>query len=1010
MPQLPHNLRSPAALGINESSRPELLAFGTSNLRQVNIRQFRNGEAATRYGFTGLPNTRLDASSPSVGYKMFAERDSIVRIVDGQAEVFSYKAQRWAPLGRVPEASARLIDLPTMGTLSYLEDIDATNGYVAISWLSLTGASASAYLAIVDQVTGAVMRAPELVGTSTDVSPSLLAVQGNYFVTVRYNSTGTKIQAWYLDTTSAATITTGWVAFGASLATDAGGVRLAVHSLPDVSTPRVALLYGNTSGGTDRLTLKTFNVGGVVQTKTILTDSVTPVTFSLGGFSTDTLWLVWDQTTGIWVRGVSPFTITSDLATRLSLFSVTTSSVGVSVAASTALGKARVWADDSAANKFAIAHGVKTSAGAAASDGAGCSIPGVKMSRKPFFYNGRYYSAFVNLAAGSAQNNFFVADWTDDSVGTVRPIANPAPGLASVGLYGFGKFVSGTVASIYVAGLGIRRSAIADGDALVELDFLNSERWHTAAHGNAAFIAAALPAYSDGARIAEVGFLYRPSQPATGTSLTGITAITGWRYVAVFEETDASGNWCVSGLSDPSASTGAVANKTVTVTSIPMAITSRLGTAGAARGVRVAWYRTLDGGQAPYYRLGTTANDPTAATATYTDTTTDATLATASVLYSQPGVLGTSQDRRPPPFFSCIVSYNGMLVGASGSDVWYSGQNVAGEATWFNPIFQIPVPGTGNITALAVMDGVLYVFKRKEVYVLAGDAPSDNGSSGGLGLPRRMACDVGCIDSRTTCTTALGVFFQSERGIEVLTRAQTVQWIGQHVQQTLATYPVVTSITVVPNMSGAAVYVECAATEFQGVVSGNGRTLVFDLSTSAWVSTDIRASAVSATEAPSQSACIVYTGTSYRYAWMAWNGHVHYEDTTTCLDANGSFVVPLIETGWYNAYQNEQRVRSASVLFQPYTAAGLKVESAYDFGAYDSLDDSVWTELEVLGERQLELAATPRGETAKFRITATAPASLGTGQGFGFIGLVLDIAAKQGPTKGTLRLDPEKRR
>ncbi len=60
-------------------------------------------------------------------------------------------------------------------------------------------------------------------------------MQGNYFIAVRRDSTDLK--AWYLDTTSAATINTGWVAFGAVLAADAAG-NYVVQSLPSASTSR----------------------------------------------------------------------------------------------------------------------------------------------------------------------------------------------------------------------------------------------------------------------------------------------------------------------------------------------------------------------------------------------------------------------------------------------------------------------------------------------------------------------------------------------------------------------------------------------------------------------------------------------------------------------------------------------------------------------------------------------------------------------------------------------------
>ena len=108
--------------------------------------------------------------------------------------------------------------------------------------------------------------------------------------------------------------------------------------------------------------------------------------------------------------------------------------------------------------------------------------------------------------------------------------------------------------------------------------------------------------------------------------------------------------------------------------------------------------------------------------------------------------------------------------------------------------------------------------------------------------------------------------------------------------------------------------------------------------------------------------------------------------------------------------QQEQRLWSGTLLFQRNTAAGLKLEVAYDYAAYSAANDKTWTEANTSGQRQLEFRPKSRGGAMKFRISETAPATLGTGQGFTFIGLSVDIAPKQGSTRGTPRLDPALRK
>ncbi len=927
----------PFSAGIDEGTRDEVVEAGGGWLVLENGRQDQTGGYSTRTGFTTLPTAHIDGGAPTAGYKLIANARTPARICDNQIDVYSSAAQRWQQLaGRLPECAASLVDVPSTGTASAFEDVDATNGYLALSWLSLNAAGTyDAFLSIVDQATGGVVRIPEKVGTITDAgAPMLLGVQGNYFIAVRATTTGTKLKAWYLDTTSATTILTGWVAFGADVSTTCGTVYV-VQSLPHVTTPRVAVLFTNTLGGTSRITLVTLNVGGVVETLNINTSSVTATALALGGNPTDTLWAAWDQTTSGRVLGLSPFAITTTaLASTATILTFTTSCAHLGIAPNATAGKARVWGSDANVTACGYMRGVTTSGGVATADGSQITVGNAQMVRKPFSFRGRYYSAFNTYddnAAATSQGNLIVCDWTDD-VSFLRPIASAAPGLSSVGVGKQGKFAAGTIASTYRVGLGLSRSGVGTGSAMFVLDFDSSLRWQSCAWGNSVYFTGGIATCFDGIRVSEVGFLIRPSKPITSLAGGPLSPTIGYRYICVYEEVDADGNWHQSGISAPSDSTGVLGSKEIIVTTSPLTISSRPTATEASRVVRVVLYRTLDGGVAPYYRNISVLNTPSTQIAVFVDTTTDATLAANAKLYEQPGVVGTSQDKRPPPFFQCMTSYNGCLVGASGSDVWYSGQNVSGEGAWFNPVFQVPVPGDGDITAMFVQDGTLFACKRREIYAITGEAPSDNGSSGGLGLPRRLAVDVGCIESRSTCVTAFGTFFQSDRGIEILTRSQAVQWIGQPVQETLAAFPVVTSATVEP--VSCCVFIELAVNQSAGLVIGGGRTLVYDLSLQKWVSIDRRSSALGVADTPSQSACMIYTGSRYAYAWMDATGYVSY-GSGLHLDAGANFIAKRAVSANVKAagFQGLQHVNKTLLLAKYLTPHDLSMSFAYDYSS-----------------------------------------------------------------------------
>lgn len=1002
-------LQFPFSAGIDEGNRDEIVEPGAGWAVLENGRQDHRGGYSTRPGFTYFSNSRLDATSATAGYKMFADRDTVVRVSDTMyAEVLSTTSGRWVPAGRAPEATYTSTAIPAMGTAqdtvglsASVEDLEYCNGYIAATYATTEGA----YVAIYDAATLATVLAPQVLAAANGTFPQVGSF-GTRFVAFVAVTSSTSIFAYSIDTTSAATIAAGWVLLATVGADWKALYGVSVCSLAD----RVAVAYVNTSAGVSQVSVKTYTAAGVAETATINTSSVTPLMVDIAGSNADTLWIAWDETVSVKACGLTGNSLATVKASTGTIITVATAARGVWLSPSTT-GAARLAVTDTAtASARTHFRNMVTAATVATGSGAQITSYGAVMASRPFYYNARHYAPFwagsitgtnaTSNSFGNTQRTYIVCDWTD-AVSSVRPVANVAPGLAFVNSYTKSKTVA-TAAGKYVSCCHSIQSQVGQSPALIALDFTSSRRWQPAAAGNSTFLSGGLTAYFDGRRIAEVGFLGRPTKP-TGTG--GGTGITGtFRYIAVYEEVDADGNWSISGLSDPSDAV-VVANKTVTVLTTPLAISARFDSTTSKVGVRVAWYRTATGGSAPYYRHSTVANDPSIANVTLSDSTTDANLTVNAKLYSQPGVIGTSQDKRPPPGFSCIASYNGMLVGAVGSDVWYSGQNVSGEGIWFNPIFQIPIPGSGDITSLWVQDGSLFVAKRRELYAISGEAPSDNGSSGGLGQPRKLAVDVGCIESRSPCTTTFGTFFQSERGIEILTRSQSVEWIGEPIQDTLASYPIVTSATVDP--ASCTVLIELAASEASGLVAGNGRTLVYDLSLKSWVSCDRRKTFAGVADAPSQAACMIYTGSAYKYAWMGASGAVYYERTASYLDADGTMVAKRaisanVKTGGLQGYQH---VNKTLVLARYHTPHDLNLSFAYDYvGTYKTARlytaAQLLTLTSAIPNMQLEhgMHDDARCEAVRVQLQDVTPSSgtLGTGQGATWIALAFEVVPQTG--------------
>jgi hypothetical protein len=989
-------MQFPFAAGIDEANRSELVDAGAGWAVLENGRQDKRGGYSTRPGFTALANGLIDATSPTAGYKLLTDRGNPVRIADGTAQVYDAKSATWKSLGRVPDCSVGVIDLPTMGTVSTVEDHEQCNGYVAVAY-RVTNPTLTAFATVLNATTWATVRAPEPIGSaSANIRAILLGSYSTYFIMLVLRPADGTILGYYLDTSTAATITTGWVAIGASVKADVATTEdsFAVESLSN----RVAFAYRNNSGGASALTVSTLTSAGVVETQTVT--ATAPTAIDVAGSISDTLWVAWVSGSDAKIIGLDADSLASTLATTATLFVPTGSTYYSGIATSATAGKGRLVVSTTTGLTI---RSFQITGGAAATDGAATIVPSAHIAGRPFRYGTRYFVPAYGGATND-QDNCILVD-ISESTTYVRPVAIAVPGLANLSVYLKGRCFLGVNTDRRYFGIGITRSAAAVASGLFEYDFASANRWASTTSGNATILSGGVLTCLDGTRVAESGFLIRPDKPTTSLGGTGIDAAVGYRYICAYEEVDADGNWSISGLSTPSDSTGIFTNKAVTVLTSPLSISSRVSSAPATS-ARVAFYRTADnGGIAPYYRIGATINNTSGTTVGALDFTTDAVLTTASKLYSQPGVLGTAQDKRPSPGLSCLVSYNGMVVGAAGSDIWFSGQTVAGEGLWFNPIFQVPVPGEGEITALWVMDGTLYVAKRRELYTINGEAPSDNGSSGGLGQPRRLAVDVGCTNPRSVCVSALGTFFQSERGIELMTRAQTVDWIGEPVQDTLTSYPIVTSATVEPVSS--TVLIECAASESSGLVGGSGRTLVFDLSVRCWVSTDRRTSSAGTADAPSQSACVVYTGTAYRYAWLTTTGVVHYETPSTYLDANGSMVCKRAISANVKAggVQGHQHVNKTLLLSKYHTPHDLNMSFAYDYSStfktarlYTAAQ--LLTVSTALPNLQLEhlMHDDARCESVRVQLQDVTPSSgtLGTGQGGTWIALAFEVVPQTG--------------
>ena len=160
-------------------------------------------------------------------------------------------------------------------------------------------------------------------------------------------------------------------------------------------------------------------------------------------------------------------------------------------------------------------------------------------------------------------------------------------------------------------------------------------------------------------------------------------------------------------------------------------------------------------------------------------------------LYTTGGIL----DNVPPPAAKSMCVHQNRLVLGGADDttvVWFSKPITPTEGPGFNEQLTITIGDGGPVMGLASLNGNLIVFKYQDVYVVPGTFPDASGNGPSLGEPFNLPSGVGCIDHRSVVETPVGVFFQSTRGLELLTPALEVNPMVK-VRETLKLYPYITS-------------------------------------------------------------------------------------------------------------------------------------------------------------------------------------------------------------------------
>lgn len=563
----------------------------------------------------------------------------------------------------------------------------------------------------------------------------------------------------------------------------------------------------------------------------------------------------------------------------------------------------------------------------------------------------------------------------------------------------------------YPAAVAYRQAANSMAVAYYTLTFNNQKCGSIVGHNGANYLSGGLLSKYDGYICSEQGFVDQPF--ATALDSGGGTGPNGsYNYAFVYRSVDAAGGVSYSRVYGPVSIT--VVDNTVTLAvSAPHVTAKETGVAGDQQ-VSVEVYRTLTAGTV-YYYVGDARRDGTAdGVFRLSDSTTDATLATARKMFRQPGTTNTPLDRYTAPGGSGIICQHKdriFVADPYGQRVWYSSFAVDGEAAWFSPGFTFFVNGgSGPITGMASMDGRLVVFKKDSVFVVDGDGPPEGGGNGSeFTPPTRLAIEYGCIDHRSITPSPIGLLYRSTMGIELLSRSLERSWIGEKVQNTVDDNPVTLG-----SCMDSLGFVRFLVSTTDGIGSGVAVTeLLYDVPSKAWsrIPHNIKDLTGICTFDDSGTEKVCYTAVA---ATLGGSALVASNSTSVDVDLGRgqttTYPSLCMESAWIHVSGPQGRQRIYDFFFLARKASdanhALKVSVAYNY-VESYTQTKTWEPgtINTLGIEQLNLNPNKQEVVAiRFKVEDQAPADtatypVGTAKGCAVLSMAIDVAPKAGGSK-----------
>ncbi len=485
--------------------------------------------------------------------------------------------------------------------------------------------------------------------------------------------------------------------------------------------------------------------------------------------------------------------------------------------------------------------------------------------------------------------------------------------------------------NVYRGAMPVEYAALEDQVGCREcvVDYSDLGRYKAVEFGGSTYLAVGAPLQWDGVRLQEVGFAAPPEFHFTVAAGAGTWAATGtYSYAIVYETIDGNFARHKSAPSVIKTATVAALTDVVTLKIEPLTVTRRYWNAATVvktPRVVATIYRSIAPGSNVLQRLHTfisgtiPISDPEATAAiTFADTGVAA-QAPAEVIYTESGEI---ENDHPNGGATTIAVHRDRLWLSGGEDpevLWYSKPRVDGRPAEFSIAQQLRVPGD-RVVAIESLDDVLVAFCERGIYAVDGEGPDAKGTDGVFGTPRLLDRNVGCLSPTSIVVGPPGIFFHSDRGIELLNRGRVVEYIGAPIESTLALYPHVLSALVVPEKGQVRF-------SLSNTARTEGRLAVYDYVEQRWaiwtytVATGLPWVGVSTWIPKSWE-----LGTQRNVVYLGKNGDL-YEEAPAAWSDYGEVYLMAIETGWlsFGSFNGYLRVRKVHPLIQKLGSHALDV-------------------------------------------------------------------------------------